>query len=183
MDYAKQMNDMMDTCLRSQQRLWDDWQGVMKSFQSGSTHAISPLEIWSAQTRNLVESQVRELVNAQSSWLRSGIYDTGPWTNLPSLVDTWTQQAQKMAEDSAMVNRQLIETCVEVGKCFDALKAAQIWNSTLQQALCAWGESLDRLIEAQASFLPVMQQPPVEKTPVASAKKAGDGHASSEKAA
>lgn len=186
MNYATHVGELVDAYVRSQQQLWEDWLSVVQGSQGRPTSAAvwgRPLEAWAEQARSLVESQMKGVMDLQSVWLRRGVQEVNPWSGLPALMTEWAEQNQKLAEQTAGAGRQMLDGWIEAGRRFDVVRVAQAWNGTLQQAIEAWQESLDRYWEAQAILLlPLEEHPPAEKK-AAGTKKTEASKPAAERAA
>ena len=156
MNYAEQFNDMVDTYTRAQQNIWKDWLGMMPGLQKRSISASvwqQPIEAWSDFTKRMIETQTQELIDAQMAWIRQGLDESNPWNQLPTFFADWTRQSQEIAENSVEAGKQMMESWLEASGRFSGVEMFQNWNGSWQEAINAWQESANKLLQIQTDTL------------------------------
>ena len=152
MNYANQFNEMIDTYTRAQQHIWNDWFDMMQGLQKrsiGTDVWQQPIEAWTECTKRMIETQTQGLVDVQTAWIRQGLDESNPWNQLPAFFVDWTRQSQQIAESSAAVGKQMVEYWIEAGGRFGDVEAFQPLNGTWQEAMNAWRESVNKLLQIQ----------------------------------
>jgi hypothetical protein len=184
MDSTKQMNEMVNTYAQAQQRLWENWFGLVQGSQPGSPNA----DFWGAfsgrpwpgsddQVRDFMETQVKNILAIQLTWVQHGLNAVGPCTqHLSTILDGCTRQLQQVSQSNGEVNKQVVESCIEISK---QLNIMDVWNETFQRLAKSWGEAVQKTAELQP---PMPKIEPTEDTKAAASsgreKSAAGGKAS-----
>ena len=156
----RQTEGMINAYAQTQQRVLDSWVGVMQSFQAYSPDddkfrelTERPLQVWEQQTKRLLDTQLKGILNVQSTWTRYWLGELNPWNRLPTFIDVWARQNQRMAEQQAQTSRQIIDEVIEAGRRVDVNRITDTWDGVLRRSVEAWEESCNKVMEAQLATL------------------------------
>jgi len=152
----RQTEGMINAYAQTQQRVLDSWVGVMQSFQAYSPDddkfrelTERPLQVWEQQTKRLLDTQLKGILNAQAQWTQYWLRGLNPWNRLPTFIDVWARQSQQMVEQHAQTSQQIVDRCIEAGRRIDVNRVADSWDSILRRSVEGWEESCNKVMEAQ----------------------------------
>lgn len=184
-----QARDLLDTYVQAQERLLQSWTTLLERFQARTSDEEAwerfeqvterPLHVWQEQTQRLIDTQLRVMLNAQSVLARYWLDSFNPSQYLPTLVDNWARQTQRMAERNAEASKQTVERLLEAGRRFDPLKVTDVWNDTFQRSVETFEEVSREVTDRQQALAERTQ----ERTEEAARKIAGATKRTAERAA
>jgi hypothetical protein len=181
-----QARDLLDTYAQSQERLLGSWTTAVERFQVrtadeelwGRLEQLTerPLQVFQEQTRSLVDAQLRLMLNAQSVLARYWLANFNPAQYLPTLLDNWAWQTQRLAERNAEATRQAVERFLVAGKRFDPLKVTEAWSGTFKRSVEAFEEVSREIADRQQALVEQTEKETAEaaKKVAAGAKKAAE---------
>jgi len=161
----RQTEGMINAYAQTQQRVLDNWVGVMQSFQAYSPDddkfrelTERPLQVWEQQTKRLLDTQLKGILNAQAQWTQYWLRGLNPWNRLPTFIDVWARQSQQMAEKSAQTSQQIVDGCIEAVRRIDVNRVADSWDSVLRRSVEGWEEACNKVMEAQLATLQKLEE-------------------------
>lgn len=105
------------------------------------------------------------------------------WNDWLDMMQNWTRQSQQLAESSAEAGKQMVESWLEAGSRFGSIEILQPWSGTWQEAMTAWQESVDKLLQMQADAFGSGAELSVEDKKPSSKTKKENGKPAEERAA
>jgi hypothetical protein len=156
-DWNKQSEEMIRGWLGAQQKMWENWLGVVQNIQVPQTTGT-----WEKSVETWHES-VKKALESQTTWVQH-------WANSVSATPGATKEATEAANKALEVSKHWTETQKQIwDSWFETVRktdpaSPKIWTEAeVQKVQKVWQESAQKALEAQAEWTRLLTgaiQPP-----------------------
>ncbi|HYT53643.1 MAG TPA: hypothetical protein VEQ38_02935 [Verrucomicrobiae bacterium] len=147
MDWTKQTEDMLNTWMGTQKRMWDNWLDTVQK----SAPQFHASELWE-KTLETWEETVKKSLEGQSEWIKMWAENMPPVKGLPKEVAEWAQHSQELNQNWVDLQEQLWAVWFGLIKKSEPGKIIGSWDQESQRMAQMWQESVGKFMEAQMEF-------------------------------
>jgi len=156
-DWNKQSEEMVRSLLGAQQKMWENWIGVVQNIQSPQVTGVweKSVETW--------HDSVKKALDSQTVWVQH-------WANSVSSTPGATKEATEAANKALEVSKRWTETQKQIwDSWFETIQktdptSPKVWSEgEVQKVLKVWQEAAQKTLEAQAEWTRLLTgaiQPP-----------------------
>lgn len=164
MEGTKQAQEIFNTWIDTQKKMWDEWFKATQGFgkAQGTEAWRKTVEVW--------EQSLKKNLNLQMEWTKLWADGFTSVHGTPEELLGWAQQGQDMMRRWAETQIQLWEGWFGVVKKLDPSILSGNWEQESQKVVLIWQEAVKKALDAQVEWGRVWTEGQASRKPKDQAK-------------
>jgi polyhydroxyalkanoate synthesis regulator protein len=142
MDWLKRSQDMINSWMETQQKMWKSFTDAAEMPDMASWDKL--MKTWENSLKNFVESQ--------ALWARSWVRNASEQFDVPG-ADMFVKAVEEMTNTWTEMQQQLWRNWFEMMKNFDPSKMTPGFQEEATKAMQGWQDQMKKLLETQREWL------------------------------
>ena len=147
MDWNTQAQEMMQTWINSQKKMWDTFSASMPGFEKAPSQ-----KAWE-QMIAFGEETLKNALDAQAEWMRSWSESTAAIPDMPEAASKSMEQFQEMMKRWNETQAQSWRAWFEMLKTFDPARMGGAWTVGAANPFAAWQDTTKKMMDAQLDWM------------------------------